>query len=95
MTVCRTGDLIMEQKKLTVEYLAVEQTASERALYCFLEYMVQFQLKQKGEDDGNAKLDLKSRDLCLRLLRQMCFSAVSLEYCLFTFNITQSSAHLA
>ena len=73
MTVCRTGALIMEQKKLTIEFVPVEQSASERALYCFLEYIVAQQLNQKSEDSR----DNKSTQMCLRLLRQLCFSAVS------------------
>lgn len=73
MTVVQTGAPIMEQKKLTVTYVPVAQRPSERALYCFIEYLVSQELQQKNA----AARDLKSRTLCLRLLKQFCFSAVS------------------
>ena len=76
MTLVQSGAPIMEQKKLTVEYVPVAQRPSERALYCFLEYIVSQELQQKN---ANAR-DLKSRSLCLRLLKQMCFSAVSVSH---------------
>ncbi|KAL7547448.1 hypothetical protein ACHAWF_010744 [Thalassiosira exigua] len=73
MTIRGTGAPIMDRKKLTVECVPVAQEASERALYCFVEYIVSRELKQK---EGASARDLKSRALCLRMLRQMCFSAV-------------------
>ena len=71
MTICETGLPIMNQKKLTVELVPVPQTDSERALYCWFEYLVSQEISPK---DGES--NLKSRDLCLRLLREICFSAV-------------------
>lgn len=71
MTICETGLPIMNQKKLTVELVPVPQTDSERALYCWFEYLVSQEISRK---DGQS--NLKSRDLCLRLLREICFSAV-------------------
>lgn len=73
MTIRQTGRSIMDQKELTVEFVPVPQVASERALYCWMEYIVSQELNQKEE---NAR-DLKSRNLCLRLLREICFSVVS------------------
>jgi len=70
MTIARTGQSIMEQKKLTVEFVPVSQEPSERALYCWMEHIVSEELKQKF-DGAN---DLKSRDLCLRVLRELCFT---------------------
>lgn len=40
MTICRSGMPIMNQKKLTVELVPVAQSDSERALYCWFEYLV-------------------------------------------------------
>lgn len=70
MTIASTGRSIMEQKKLTVEFVPVSQEPSERALYCWMEHIVSEELKQKS--DGSK--DLKSRDLCLRMLRELCFT---------------------
>lgn len=70
MTIARTGRSIMEQKKLTVEFVPVSQEPSERALYCWMEHIVSEELKQNSE--GIA--DLKYRDLCLRMLRELCFT---------------------
>ena len=70
MTIAGTGRSIMEQKKLTVEFVPVSQEPSERALYFWMEHIVSEELKQKF--DGSK--DLKSRDLCLRMLRELCFT---------------------
>lgn len=98
MTICRSGMPIMNQKKLTVELVPVAQSDSERALYCWFEYLVSQEI---SGDEKSAKQNLQSRDLCkcnichnvdislrfmylmiilnvagLRLLREICFSAV-------------------
>ena len=75
MTVCETGASIMEQKKLTIELVPVAQSESERALYCWFEYIVSQEI-QRRDSKSSVKSNLQSRDLCLRLLREICFSAV-------------------
>eukprot|EP00578_Thalassiosira_sp_NH16_P021382 CAMPEP_0181099756 /NCGR_PEP_ID=MMETSP1071-20121207/12826_1 /TAXON_ID=35127 /ORGANISM="Thalassiosira sp., Strain NH16" /LENGTH=1332 /DNA_ID=CAMNT_0023182433 /DNA_START=29 /DNA_END=4027 /DNA_ORIENTATION=+ len=78
MTICRTGQSIMEQRKLTVELIGVAQSASERALYCWFEYLVSQEL-QRTNEASDTKKNLQSRALCLRLLREICFSAVMIN----------------
>ena len=72
MTICKTGLPLLGLKKLTVEFVPVPQRPSERALYCWMEYLISQELGQDGEAG-----DLTSRNLCLRLLRDLCVSTVS------------------
>ena len=74
MTIHRTGSSIMEQKRLTVEFIPIAQEPSERALYCWMEHVVDRELK---ENEGEK--DIPSRPLLLRLLREVCFSVVLLN----------------
>ena len=74
MTMCRTGESIMSQKRLTVEMVPVSQNDSERALYCWFESIVSQEVTRKDEN-SNSKPSLQSQSLCLRLLREICFSA--------------------
>lgn len=68
MTVLKTGRSILDQlPSLTVEFVPVQQTDSERALYYFMEWVTGM--------EGNAA-DSSHRRLCLRLLREFCFSPV-------------------
>ena len=76
MTICHNGLPIMNQKKLTVELVPVAQSESERALYYWLEFLVSQEVARKDGESSNAKQNLQARDLCLRLLREVCFSAV-------------------
>ena len=78
MTLHSTGQSIMEQRKLTVEMVAVPQNSSERALYCWFEYLISQELQRKN-GDGDTNKSLKSRALCLRLLREICFSPVMIN----------------
>lgn len=71
MTIRATGVPILGLKPLTVEFVPIPQSLSERALYCFLEYV----LAQELRDASNART---SRGLCLRLLRELCISTVRL-----------------
>ena len=64
----------MEQKRLTVEFIPIAQEPSERALYCWMEHVVDRELK---ENEGEK--DIPSRPLLLRLLREVCFSVVLLN----------------
>lgn len=64
MSICRTGLPIMDQKKLTVELVPVAQSDSERALYCWFEYIVSQEISRKVREDNKAKHNLQSRDLC-------------------------------
>lgn len=73
MTVRSTGAPLLGLPEMTVEYVPVQQTESERALYCYLEAIVSEELRSKDQNERN-----KSRILCLRLLRDVCNSAVSL-----------------
>jgi len=72
MTVRSTGAPLLGLPPLTVEYVPVQQTESERALYCYLEAIVSEELRSKDQNEKNT-----SRLLCLRLLRDVCNSAVS------------------
>ena len=74
MTMCRTGESIMSQKRLTVEMVPVEQNDSERALYCWFESIVSQEVS-RNDDKSTTKPSLQSQSLCLRLLREICFSA--------------------
>ena len=74
MTVCASGAPLLGLPPLTVEYVPVQQTESERALYCYLEAVVSEEARAK---DQVGKSKSSSRSLCLRLLREMCTSAVS------------------
>ena len=76
MTICHSGLPIMNQKKLTVELVPVAQSESERALYYWLEFLVSQEISRKDSELLTEKHNLQSRDLCLRLLREICFSAV-------------------
>ena len=73
MTVCASGAQLLGLPPLTVEYVPVPQTESERALYCYLEAVVSEEARTK---DQTGKSKSSSRLLCLRLLREMCTSAV-------------------
>jgi DNA repair protein RAD5 len=76
MTIKKTGMPILGLKPLTVEFVAVPQSVPERALYYFLESIVARELRSNDDLGGGAK-ERKSRTACLRLLREMCISAVS------------------
>jgi len=56
MTVAETGTALLDLKPLTVEFIPVEQTPSERALYCFIEYLVACELQQANRDKKNNKI---------------------------------------
>ena len=71
MTICETGAPLMGLKPMTVEFVPVPQSPYERALYCFLEYIVATQLA----DDVISGADHR---LCLRLLRELCISPMLL-----------------
>jgi len=74
MTIHATGRSIMDQKKLKIEFIPIAQEPSERALYCWIEHIVDQELNHtEGEKD------MQSRSLCLRLLREVCFSVVLLN----------------
>lgn len=72
MTIKATGAPILGLKPLTVEFVPIQQTISERAIYYFLESIVARVLRSSPVTKG-AK---SSRRLCLRLLRDLCNSAV-------------------
>ena len=80
MTLCQTGASIMNQKRLTVDFVSVEQTDSERALYCWLESVVSQEVSRKDSTESKEnKQSLQSKSLCLRLLREVCFSPVMIN----------------
>ena len=72
MTIKATGAPILGLKPLTVEFVPIQQTNSERAIYYFLESIVARVLRSSPASKGATT----SRRLCLRLLRDMCNSAV-------------------
>lgn len=71
MTICKTGAPLMGLKPMTVEFTPVPQSPYERAIYCFLEYIVSTQLKDEDVAGGVSRL-------CLRLLRELCISPMLL-----------------
>lgn len=77
MTIRLTNQPILDLKALTVQFVPVSQTPSERAIYCWLESLVLTELKAISSVDG--KRDKKSRTLCLRLLREFCITPVLLN----------------
>jgi hypothetical protein len=85
MTIRATGAPIMGLKPLTVEFVPIPQSLSERALYCFLEYVLAHELRDSSHERAPPKL-------CLRLLRDLCISTVSF---LNDFNVTHPVCSLA
>jgi hypothetical protein len=85
MTVVATGAGLLDLKPLTVEFIPVPQTDSERAIYCWMEYIVASELEltknnhtQKGGvvAPRAAQGEAKSRTFLLRLLRELCITPV-------------------
>jgi SNF2 family DNA or RNA helicase len=84
MTIRETGAPIMGLPPLTVEFVPVRQTESDRALYYFLESIVSQELRSSDDSNGGSsyasgKRSKASRKLCLRLLRDMCNSSILLN----------------
>lgn len=90
MTIVATGSRLLDLKKMTVEFCPVPQTHSERALYCWMEYLVACELeltkakKRKGEavvftTKATEKANTQSRAQCLRLLRELCITPMLLN----------------
>jgi SNF2 family DNA or RNA helicase len=70
MSIVSTGLGLLENlPSLTVTFVPVEQSASERALYYFLESIV--------AKETNVDATGRHHTLCLRLLRDLCVSPVS------------------
>jgi hypothetical protein len=85
MTVAATGACLLDLKPLTVEFIPVPQTVSERAIYCWMEHIVASELERTRDNNERkggivapraAKSDAKSRTFCLRLLRELCITPV-------------------
>lgn len=72
MTYRDTGASILSLPPLTVEFIPVQQTDSERAIYCYLESIVS---KEMRANQINRRFNSNPL-LCLRLLREICNSAV-------------------
>lgn len=85
MTIKSTGTAIMDLKPLTVEFVPVQQTKSERAIYYFLEsILARIALSSEAivaESGQRAELNRAkaSRRTCLRLLRDACNAVVLLN----------------
>lgn len=81
MTICASGSPLMGLKPLTVEFVPIAQSPAERALYCFLEYIVAHQLQSDIGDAAGPKTKKKVADhrFCLRLLRDLCISPTLLS----------------
>ena len=83
MTVAGTGTHLLDLKPMTVEFMPVQQSHSERALYCWLEHIVALALevqKKKKTDHGHeTKTAANSRLKCLNLLRQICITPMLLN----------------
>lgn len=74
MTIKATGVPILGLLPLTVEFVPIQQTNSERAIYYYLESVVARVLMSSSDSSERVNA---SRRLCLRLLRDVCNSAVS------------------
>lgn len=83
MTIRATEEPILGLEPLHVDFVQVQQTQSERAVYYFLEYIVamEMRLRKAGTDRTARTRESKSRNLCLRLLREVCNSAVRRALC--------------
>ena len=84
MTIKSTGTAIMELKPLTVEFVPVQQTKSERAIYYFMEsILARIALSSKAIIESGRQAELNrakaSRRSCLKLLRDSCNSVVLLN----------------
>jgi len=67
MTVSESGRSIMDSRKLTINLVPVSQDASERALYCWMEFLLSQVAKTSKSDMG------------LRFLHELCFSPTLLN----------------
>ena len=81
MTIKATGAPLLGLKPLTVEFVSITQSVPERALYYFLEWIVAQELrsdKEKNEEANTLQQGkvLKHHQVCLRLLREMCVTAI-------------------
>ena len=86
MTIAESGIGLLDLKPMTVEYIPVPQTHSERALYCWMEYLVACELELTAEAKikkqrvtgrqvaAAEKANIKNRAQCLRLLREICIT---------------------
>ena len=72
MTISETGQPLLGLKPLTVEFVPIPQSLSERAVYCFLESVISRVLNGGPNVKGAT-----SRATCLRILREGCISPVS------------------
>jgi len=92
MTIQATGQPILALQPLTIEFVPVTQTISERALYYFMEWVVSTEMRAAtGTTTANAKI---SRSQCLRLLRDLCTSPVSQKRIAAGFvGVLQQRAH--
>ena len=93
MTVAKTGTGLLDLKPMTVEFCPVPQSCSERALYCWMEYLVACELKLTKDarlgkkkkqpvvfqTKAAEKANNKSRAQCLRLLRELCITPMLLN----------------
>ena len=84
MTIKSTGAPIMDLKPLTVEFVPVQQTRSERAIYYFLEsVLARVALSSNVILKTGRQAELNkakaSRRLCFRLLRDACNAVVLLN----------------
>ena len=77
MTIRSTNLPILGLKPLTVEFIPIPQTPSERALYCWMEYLVASELNET--EQLKDEKDRKCRTLCLRLLREFCITPMLLN----------------
>jgi hypothetical protein len=79
MTIRTTQLPLLGLKPLTLTFEPVPQDASERALYCFTEFLMHATLKKDGkeENEGQSKTtkhELRNKTAFLRLLRELCVS---------------------
>ena len=91
MTIAGTDTRLLDLKPLTVDFLPVPQSHSERALYCWMEYLVACEMacgarsKKKGNTEATLhpgltrRADTQSRAKCLRLLRETCITPMLLN----------------
>lgn len=76
MSIVQSGNPLLGLKPLIVEYVPVSQESAERALYFFFESIVARELKSLDEKESRSGA---ARQLCLRLLRELCVSPMLLN----------------
>lgn len=80
MTICKTGSPLLGLKPFNLIFEPVPQDASERGLYCFVEFLMHTMMKKSTDFTEESTNDIsnqhhqRSKAAFLRLLRELCVS---------------------